>query len=438
MKELEIILNEYNYFEVDDIDFYTDVFSLDKDYLQRENKDNDLFKTNPIGIGMNKGEKPMRRILFRDTFFDVLKELQETDFSILSGLTYFGKKNTLNNASKAHALIFDIDDVSKRELENFVFGIKNNVYPNPNYIILSGHGIHVYYVFKEPVSLYPMIKLALKDLKFKLTDLMWNQYTSKEKNKQFQGINQGFRIVGSKTKLNTTVRAFKSSFDYVDIDYLNSFLPDNKKVDFSKLYKETIMSLEEAKKEYPEWYENVVLKGQKKHWVTHEGLYNWWLEKIKNETTFGHRYYAVMALAIYAIKSNIPFERLEKDAYSLIPAFNEININEPFTESDVKSALECYDPNYRTFPRADIEKITAIEIPENKRNYRTQDTHLKLARGQLAILRELGEVQEGRPSKENLVKDFIKENPDLSVTEIARELNVSRPTVYKYLKKSKD
>lgn len=435
MKELEIILNEYNYFEVDDIDFYTDVFSLDKDYLQRENKDNDLFKTNPIGIGMSKDKKPIRRILFRDTFFDVLKELQETDFSILSGLTYFGKKNILNNASKAHALIFDIDDVSKRELENYVFGIKNNVYPSPNYIVLSGHGIHVYYVFKEPVSLYPMTKLALKDLKFKLTDLMWNQYTSKEKNKQFQGINQGFRIVGSKTKLNTTVRAFKSSFDYVDIDYLNSFLPDNKKVDFSKLYKETTMSLEQAKKEYPEWYENVVLKGQKKHWVTHEGLYNWWLEKIKNETTFGHRYYAVMALAIYAIKSNIPFERLEKDAYSLIPAFNEINKEEPFTESDVKSALECYDLNYRTFPRADIEKITAISIPKNKRNYRTQDTHLKLARGQLAILRELGEVQEGRPSKENLVKDFIKENPDLSVTEIARELNISRPTVYKYLQK---
>ena len=40
-----------------------------------------------------------------------------------------------------------------------------------------------------------------------------------------------------------------------------------------------------------------------------------------------------------------------------------------------------------------------------------------------------------QPSKEKLVKDFIKENPDLSVTEIARELKVSRPTVYKYLQK---
>ncbi|MBX1978867.1 hypothetical protein I9R28_00935, partial [Campylobacter jejuni] len=92
-----------------------------------------------------------------------------------------------------------------------------------------------------------MTKLALKDLKFKLTDLMWNQHTSREKNKQFQGINQGFRIVGSKTKLNTTVRAFKSSSDHVSIDYLNSFLPDNRKVDFSKTYKETTMTLEEAK-----------------------------------------------------------------------------------------------------------------------------------------------------------------------------------------------
>lgn len=41
----------------------------------------------------------------------------------------------------------------------------------------------------------------------------------------------------------------------------------------------------------------------------------------------------------------------------------------------------------------------------------------------------------GRPvgsgTKEQLVKDYIAENPDKSVTEVARALNVSRPTVYK-------
>ena len=65
--------------------------------------------------------------------------------------------------------------------------------------------------------------------------------------------------------------------------------------------------------------------------------------------------------------------------------------------------------------------------------------HLKLARGQLAILRELEEVKEGRPkgsgTKEDLVKEYIKDNPNANPTEIARNLGISRPTVYKYLKK---
>ena len=39
--------------------------------------------------------------------------------------------------------------------------------------------------------------------------------------------------------------------------------------------------------------------------------------------------------------------------------------------------------------------------------------------------------------KEKKVKDFIKKNPEKTPTQIARELGVSRPTVYKYLKELK-
>ena len=41
--------------------------------------------------------------------------------------------------------------------------------------------------------------------------------------------------------------------------------------------------------------------------------------------------------------------------------------------------------------------------------------------------------KEGRPLKENLVKDYVDKNPDASPTEIAKNLGVSRTTVYKYL-----
>lgn len=72
-----------------------------------------------------------------------------------------------------------------------------------------------------------------------------------------------------------------------------------------------------------------------------------------------------MVLAIYAKKCNIPYEELEKEYYELMPILNEKH-KEPFTEIDVKSALKAYQENYRKFPRKDIEKLTAIPIPENK------------------------------------------------------------------------
>lgn len=152
---------------------------------------------------------------------------------------------------------------------------------------------------------------------------------------------------------------------------------------------------------------------------------------------------SVMALSICAVKCDIPFEELKKDAYALIPELNNINPKEPFTKEDVDSALKSYDISYKNYPRKDIEKITSIKIPENKRNYQKQADHLEEARAVRDIrMTRQGKVwynEKGRPkgsgTKEKLVKDFIKENPDLSVTEIARELNVSRPTVYKYLQK---
>ena len=77
-------------------------------------------------------------------------------------------------------------------------------------------------------------------------------------------------------------------------------------------------------------------------------------------------------------------------------------------------------------------------IERNKRNYRKQETHLKIARGTKETLKELGEMNpEGRPvgsgTKEELVKEYIEKNPEDNPTEISKALNISRTTVYKYI-----
>ena len=49
-------------------------------------------------------------------------------------------------------------------------------------------------------------------------------------------------------------------------------------------------------------------------------------------------------------------------------------------------------------------------------------------------IQDEGEVEEVTPySKESLVREYLEDNPDRSPTEIAKNLGISRTTVYKYL-----
>jgi hypothetical protein len=138
-------------------------------------------------------------------------------------------------------------------------------------------------------------------------------------------------------------------------------------------------------------------------------------------------------MSIYACKCDVSKKELKADMYEVFKVLKDIDHNNPLTEYDIESALEAYDKEYYNFKIEDIEKLTDIRIERNKRNGRKQDIHLKLARNQLYMLRELGEINEGRPNKEKLVKEYIKNHPGENPTQIARALNVSRPTVYKYI-----
>lgn len=140
-------------------------------------------------------------------------------------------------------------------------------------------------------------------------------------------------------------------------------------------------------------------------------------------------------MAIYAVKCNIPKEEVRDDMYKIFDELKEIEHSNPLEEDDIKSALETYDRQYYNFTIDDIVKLTDIPIEKNKRNYRKQEIHLKGARAIQEINDPEGNWrnQEGRPSKESLVREYLEENPDHTPTEIAKNLKISRTTVYKYI-----
>lgn len=423
--------------EVLPMELYRDMFWLGDGLLQTSEDEPGLFKTNPVGY--YKYEKHPRgnfRVLFEDTFEEVLAEMQEADFSILNGITYFGRRNLMANANKMYAMIFDLDGITESTLANFFSGAMNaDVYPVPNYINLSGHGVHLYYLFEEPLPLYPNIKMQLKELKYALIRKMWNMYTSTIDKPQYQGINQGFRPAGAKTKIpGVVVRSFRIHQHPFSLQELCRYVPEEHRVDETKLWKETTMTLEQAKRKFPEWYEKRVVNGEPKGtWTCKRDLYDWWLRKIQTSASPGHRYFCIMCLAIYAVKSGISFEELERDAYGLIEHLNELKSEDPFTEADVESALECYDEKYITFPLKDISKISGIEIQKNKRNGRKRDVHIKYMNNQRGFKVELGECTNGgRPSAEQVIRAWQQAHPDASKADCIRETGLSKPTVYKW------
>lgn len=451
----EDVLKSWGGVEVSAMDVYSDIFRLGYDEIQNKNEVHveGEYKANPIAYWRNNDDTSGHfRIMFDDTFEDTLKELQQADFSIINGLTYFGRRNLQNNASKMYAMIFDLDGVTDATLNAFLNGaFEVDAYPIPNYIVLSGNGVHLYYVFEYAIPLYPNIKLQLKELKYALTEKLWNEYTSKDKKKQMQGINQGFRVIGGKTKAGAAekvVRAFQINTHPFNLDQLGNYIPKEHRVDEKKLFREGKLTLEQAKKKYPKWYEKVVVRKDKSrvkwdikgkvHGENPYALYDWWIDKIRMGATFHHRYFNVMCLAIYGAKCDVPFEKVQKDAYGLVEFLNGINADEPFTKGDCDCALECYDDKYATFPIRDIEKLSGIQIERNKRNGRRQEEHLKRARAVQGVDYPDGSWinRNGRPvgigTKENLVKEYILTNPEASVTEISKALKISRTTVYKY------
>lgn len=449
---IDKVLEDWGGVEVSAMDVYSAMFKFGDGLIQQSGEAPGQFKANPLIYWKNDEEEHGHyRVLFEDTFEESIKKAQEADFTLINGITYFGKKNIQQYASKMCAMVFDLDSVDEDTVTALMSGaLVADVYPCPNYVILSGSGLHLYYLFDEPISLFPNIKHQLKELKYALTDRIWNQYTSREEQVQHQGINQGFKVIGGRTKpgsKETRVRAFRLNTHPFSLAQLCEYVPEEFRVDDKKLFKESKYTLAEAQQRFPKWFEKVIVNGDKTpmKWdiagkVNGDNpyaMYDWWLRQLKSGATFGHRYFSIMALTVYAVKNDVPYEKLVDDAYALIPFLTALNPSKPFTEVDVESALECYDDRYATYPRRELSRLTAIDIPPNKRNYRTQKQHLQYARGIKALKKQIGECEnDGRPpgsSKQRIyVLAWRKFNPEGTQADCVRETGVSRSTVRRW------
>lgn len=435
-----LYMSAAGYQRVSGYDFYKDIFPECEDSGDLHD---DYSQPNAVYLYHDgERERLRRRIMLRDTWEeDYSAYVEENALTLCSGLMYRGRANKLENAQRMNALIFDIDGVGEAEFKIIEgrWNVKPGSYrsiPRPTYTVLSGSGLHLYYVFDQPISLYPNIKTQLKSLKYDLTFSIWEYgETSKEETVQYQSINQSFRMPGSyncKEETKKRVEAFKTG-DRVTVDYLNLYVvePQNR-VDIEKPFKPTKTTRKEAQERYPEWYARVVepqlerrrleaalqkaslskterdklqedlvkvkrtiRDNAKNRWMIEEkvhgddpyALYHWWIgesEKVKSGEKVdvkrrikgGHRYYFLMCMAIYAVKCGVPKEKLRADMEAVFSEISAIPHKNPLTRADMKSALEAYNIEYCDTSIKEINYWTGVGIETNKRNFRDQQTHL--------------------------------------------------------------
>ena len=394
-------------------------------------------KYNGIAVSIVAGDSKAKRYTVTDDL-EIIDTLVETDdFCIMSPISYAGKSRKSEFARFLYAMAIDLDGVDTldewnflmtqidkgHEMLSFVWGL-----PRPTYIVGSGTGLHLYFVFERPIPLFRSTVKELERLRRRITWQAWTQGASSlHDNVQYESLFQGFRMVGSITKNGERTRAFKVG-EKVTVEYLNQYVPEEyRAVKFS--YKSNLL-LKDAKEKYPEWYQKrIVEKKPKGTWVCKKDLYYWWIRKLKAGVQQGHRYWCIMTLATYAKKCDIPFEELEKDAYGLIPFMN--TKGDKFTEDDVLHALEAYNDSYITYPINTIIQRTDIPIQKNKRNYRKRSIHLERARAVQAIDYP-NNSWAGRNSKKVVVNQWQLDNPNGRKIDCVRETGLSKPTVLKW------
>ena len=92
------------------------------------------------------------------TITDELSELSEvfdTDFTIMSPLSYFGRRRCGKNARYLYALVFDLDGVGMPQLRDTLHQMNKDILPQATFVVNSGTGLHLYYVLEEPIPMYP-------------------------------------------------------------------------------------------------------------------------------------------------------------------------------------------------------------------------------------------------------------------------------------------
>lgn len=437
------------------IDFYDDIFGEDLE-VSRMPEDYQSGEYGGIAVERvpqfyssgkpklnKKGQQEYRGRRYTITqgngeLYDLIERSE--NFCMISPISYIGKSRTIENARYLYALCIEVDYIEpKHGIDELVYSWERDYkpVPKPTYVVCSGNGLHIYYVFERPLPLWKNVYISLNEAKKWLTPRLWTKFVTTAYEKiEYESLNQPFRCVGTVTKSGSYAMAFEVG-EKVTIEYMNSFLPADKKIE--RFYKASC-TLEQAKELYPEWYKRRIVEGKGRgHYNRYKPIYFNWIEKILEGAEVGKRYNCLENLCSLAVQCQIEPEQVERDCRMVAERLERLTVSDDnhFTDYDIMCALKTYyvadEKAYRR--RIDfISKKTGITLTANKRNGRKQADHMR----RITNLRDSdypnGEWRNGngrKPKKETVV-EWRAKNPNGRKADCIRDTGLSKPTVYKY------
>lgn len=417
-------------------------------------------------FGAGKFHKPYEKVIGK-TFWDRLvhddlTELEQAmgkSYAYIAPIGYFGGKANSRNASWLYAITIDLDGVDLEQLEDVFHQMSNGSIPEATYIVNSGHGLHLYYFLAEPLALYNNRLTAITRFKNALTWIIWNGYTSKFKKRDSQGATQQYRVVGSMTKLGSgyPCTAYLKSGKRVSLDYLNNFIEKSPDRKIAKLVFPQSLGKEYWKEHNPNWYKRVIL-GEKVE-IQRTPRFPWLSEKMKelvlDYCRDGNRYNGLKLFFENAAALGVSFQECYDWAVSQLDELNSrtVKVNNEFTIDDIDAAAAAYKTfNAKTPKLETIEGVFNCHIERNRRNGRAQQEHMNFLNKGMDLgffnnthftsdtARKAGSRGRGKSKdfgKEQMIRDYIRANPDATKAQVIKATGISKPTVYKWYDKIK-
>ena len=360
---------------------------------------------------------------------EALEQAEDRADILLGASTYFKEYVSKETAKDVYGFIIDMDNVWAGVLLTALqndWNTDKEKLPKPTYIVNSGTGLHLYFMLDTPIPHYKCNAEAIDQL---YRALAIQQTTSRiYLKREVQWFGQDFRMAGSLNKYGWRNEAFKIGQKW-NIDELGRMV-GMRDVHFVRPGEPRIIPQPQHGKSK--------IRPKRTGWRCNPGFYNYTLERCQKETKEVNRYMSMCALAVIAWKCNVPVDKVERDLHSLIPTYNE-GATRQIKEKEINHALRMYNEKAIITPRQRLEDWIGWEYHPIKRNGRTRNVHLTIARATRDILHPDGwQNQNGRPKGSSVqhrqIENYHAEHPDATPKDCIAETGLSKNTVYRWWK----